>query len=144
MSLFKPDGAGLMWGRASSEGNQGSEKHLNTGAREPGPAARPCITFPLSAPPVSVPYPAWLFAFFVPYTSLLCPFFLLLMTIKSKCDRLAFGSMFTISKFLQVEEEDEEKQGCHWLRCSHAGFFGAGCHPSSGALVFLATTTKTL
>lgn len=130
MSLFKPDGAGLTWGRASSKGNQGLEKHLNTGAREPGPAPRPCIIFPLSAPPVSVPYPAWLFAFFVPYTSLPCPFFLLLMTVKAKCDRLAFGSMFTVSKSLQVEEEGEEKQGCCWLRYSHAGL-GCCWMPSS-------------
>lgn len=64
------------------------------------------------------------------------------MTAKSKCDRLAFGSMFTVSKSLQVEDDDEEKQGCCWLWCSHAGLSAAGCHPSLGTLVFLATTTK--
>lgn len=78
MSLFKPDGAELTWGRASSEGNQGLEKHLNTGAREPGPAPRPCIIFPLSAPPMSVPYPAWLFVF--------CPLHFSPLSIRSAPD----------------------------------------------------------
>lgn len=62
---------------------------------------------------------------------------LLLITVKVKCENLGFGRMSTVSKSLRVENNDEEKQGRCWLRCSHAG-----PHPFSDTSAFLATITN--
>lgn len=98
MLLCKPDGAGFTWGRASSDGNQGLEKHLNTGTREPGPRTPSLHHLPTqhSSRERALSHEHDLSCmviclFFPPYISLLCPFFLLLMTVKVKCEHLAFG-----------------------------------------------------